>query len=504
MKFLITALFTCALAWPLDAQTEDLATLRERLAKQEKQIEELRAVLAAQQKVLESLSQKAPVATPAAAQKIEPSAPPPKETTPLTAGEYAPLSFRIGGAEFTPGGFVDFTSIFRTTNVGSGIGTAFSAIPFEDTPAGRLTESRLSAQNSRIALKVTSKFGKQLLTGYLETDFLGNAPGGLNVTSNSATMRLRLYWAQIVRNKWEFLAGQSWSMLTPNRVGLSPFPSDLFYTQNVDTNYQVGLTWTRAPQFRAIYHANKNWTAGIALENPEQYVGAGVVLPSFAANEFDNGSQPGTPNVHPDVIGKVAYDGVAASRPVHVEAAGLFRTFRSLRPAGGSSIAHGYSGSVNTNFEIVKDLRFVLTTFYGQGGGRYIFGLAPDAVVRPDGTVSPVRSAAGIAGLEFKPGANWLLYGYYGGTYIWRNFSQVAPDQFLGYGFPGSPTSANRAIQEATAGLTYTFWKNPNYGALQLIAQYSYVTRSPWSVPAGSPRAAHTNMVFANLRYVLP
>ncbi|MGE5570281.1 MAG: hypothetical protein ACM3S5_14690 [Rhodospirillales bacterium] len=504
-KHFITAVLIFSLAAALKAQeAEDLPALREQLARQEKQIEELRAVLSAQQKLLESLFRDGPHAALAPAQQIEPSSPPAKQISPLTVGAYSPLSFRIGAAEFTPGASVDLTSVFRSTNVGSGVGTAFGSIPFENTPAGMLTESRLSAQKSRVNLKVTSQFGKQKLTGYLETDFNGVAPGSLNVTSNSATMRLRLYWAQIVRGNWEFLGGQSWSMLTPNRVGISPHPSDLFVTQNLDSNYQVGLTWTRAPQFRAVYHATRNWTAGISLENPEQFAGPGVVLPDFAANQFDNGSQPGTPNVHPDVIGRIAFDGEAAGRPVHVEAAGLFRTFRSLRPGGGTSIAHGYSGSVNTNFDIVKNLRFVLTTFYGQGGGRYIYGLAPDAVVRADGTVSAVRSAAGIAGLEFKPTANWQLYGYYGGVYAWRNFSEAAPAQFLGFGFSGAPASANRTIQEATAGAHYTFWKDPNYGALQLLTQYSYVTRSPWQAPAGLPRRAHTSMVFVSLRYVLP
>ncbi len=189
------------------------------------------------------------------------------------------------------------------------------------------------------------RFGKQLLNGYLETDFLGNAPGGLNVTSHSSTMRLRLYWAQIVRDKWEFLGGQSWSMLTPNRVGISPVPSDLFYTQNVDTNYQAGLTGRARRSSVPYITRTKTGPRASRWRTPSSTSGRAWCCPSFATNQYDNGSLPGTPNVHPDVIGKVAYDGVAASRPVHVEAAGLFRTFRSLQPAGGSSIAHGYSGS---------------------------------------------------------------------------------------------------------------------------------------------------------------
>jgi len=51
---------------------------------------------------------------------------------------------------------------------------------------------------------------------------------------------------------------------------------------------------------------------------------------------------------------------------------------------------------------------------------------------------------------------------------------------------------------------TYTFWKNPAYGALQLIAQFSHLEREPWVVAAGQPGNANANMVWLDLRYVLP
>jgi hypothetical protein len=73
----------------------------------------------------------------------------------------------------------------------------------------------------------------------------------------------------------------------------------------------------------------------------------------------------------------------------------------------------------------------------------------------------------------------------------------------VGYGYTGSPSSHNRAIQEATFGWIQTMWKNPTYGALQFISQYSYLTRSPWYIASG-PDNAHLNMVFLDLRYTLP
>ena len=41
------------------------------------------------------------------------------------------------------------------------------------------------------------------------------------------------------------LGGQSWSMMTPERKGISPLPGDIFYSQDMDVNYQAGLTWGR-------------------------------------------------------------------------------------------------------------------------------------------------------------------------------------------------------------------------------------------------------------------
>src|SRR4249920_1538806 len=85
----------------------------------------------------------------------------------------SPLSIHLGDADFLPGGFIDATAIVRSTNVGSGMGTSFGSIPFSNTAQGRLSETRLTAQNSRLSLQVTSKVGAVAVTGYVEADFLG-------------------------------------------------------------------------------------------------------------------------------------------------------------------------------------------------------------------------------------------------------------------------------------------------------------------------------------------
>jgi hypothetical protein len=83
-------------------------------------------------------------------------------------GNESPLFFKIGGAEFTPLGFMDFTSVYRSTDVGSGIGTNFNSIPFNGlSPVGPLSELRFSAQNSRVGIRVDASPGDFKVRGYL-------------------------------------------------------------------------------------------------------------------------------------------------------------------------------------------------------------------------------------------------------------------------------------------------------------------------------------------------
>ncbi|MGH9417240.1 MAG: hypothetical protein ACRD01_11485 [Terriglobales bacterium] len=432
----------------------------------------------------------------------------------LALAAQSPLGFKVGDLQFTPGGFLDFTTVFRSTDVGSGVGTNFAAIPYNDTVAGRLTELRESAQNSRLSLKVTAQHDTTEVLGYLETDFLGNQPSNAAVSSNSATMRLRVYFVDLRNGRWEVLAGQDWGFLTPNRTGLSPMPSNIFYTLDQDTNYQVGLTWTRQPQFRLIFHATSSLAAGISIEQGEPYIGGSAgagqaVLPGgpggVYGSQVDNGaSNFSAPGFTPDVIGKLAWDTRAGAHAVHLELAGLYSEFRALTPATNlTSHAAGGGLGASANFALTPRLRLVASGLVGDGAGRYFFGTMPDMVIRQNGEVSPVRSHGGVAGLEYTLSPAYTFFGYYGRV-------TAAPDYDLrgaapvGYGFAGAPTSMNRELEEYTVGGVRTLWKSPQYGALQLILQASYVARRPFaaSVPAAS--GAHAGLGYADLRFTLP
>ncbi len=537
----------------LQSQQEQLQMLKEELAKRDRQIDEAREAAAAANARASEASAKASEAVNSTAEVKSAAVSLNSSVSDLKASNEAhnssvagaqyneqgekkpsPLSFKIGSADFTPGGFVDITSINRTTNVGSGIGTNFGSIPFNNGTTGRLTESRLSTQNSRLSLKVNTKYGAQDIMGYVETDFLGFQPPNANQTSNSNSLRLRLYFVDVKRDKWEFQAGQLWTWMTPNRVGLSPMPSDIFYSQNMDTNYQVGLTWARQTAFRVAYHPTSSWAIGVSVENPQQFVPGSVTFPGGTAGpfsgQFENGSgstsaasagtNPAVPNLHPDVIVKSAWDAKVGDRNMHFEVAGLvrsFKVFNSLATPGTTNSITGGGGSANVNLELVKNFHLIGNSFYSYGGGRYIFGLGPDVIVRPDGTLSGVHSGSGIGGLEWQANPHYMFYGYYGGAYFQRNFGLLASSATpapscngvsgftcVGFGFPGSSNSANRAIQEGTFGIIPTLWSNPNYGKLQVITQYSYLTRAPWFVAAGAPKNAHTNLIYADVRYTLP
>jgi hypothetical protein len=437
------------------------------------------------------------------------------------------LQFKLGDAYFTPIGFMDMTSVTRSTAPGSGIGTNFGSIPYGNAQGGALSETRLSPQNSRLGMRIDTSFKDYKVMGYWESDFLGQlgSPpnGGLAVSSNPYVFRLRLFWVDVKKGKSEFLAGQSWSLMTPGRNGISPLPGDVFYSQDIDVNYQLGLTWGRIPGFRYVYHPSNQVAFGLALEQSEPYVGggnggSGVTLPSAISTtattgtigsvlggQINNGSSViNAAALMPDIIAKLAFD---PAKRFHAEVAGVMIANKIAYPVSGPAFPTntkvGGGGSVNLGFDLVPNVRVVTNNYYSAGGGRYIFGQAPDFMIRADGTISLIHSASTVTGLEITA-KKTLLYAYYGGVYIAKDQALDANGTTkIGYGAI-SNDGQNRAIQEITFGTNTTLAKSPKWGALNLMFQYSYLQRNPWLVTGTSPTNAHLSMGFVNLRFTLP
>jgi hypothetical protein len=515
-----------SVAEQLKALKAAMAAQQAQMVEQQQKIDELEKVLAQQ-----SSSNTAHVQNAALITNGAPS------TTAVQGDEKpkeSPLSFRIGGTDFTPGGFVDFENVFRSTNTGNVTSTNFWAIPYSSSPAGHLTEYRSTGQYSRFNLKINGKYGANNVTGYIEGDFNGNDANGVFVTSNAHTTRIRLYWLDVKRGKWEFLGGQTWGLQTPNRIGVSPAPSDVFNPIGEDAQTHVGLNYTRAGEFRAAYHFNDHFVWAVALQNPDQFGGQAneVVYPAqFNATvsaQFDAASVNTVPNLFPDIITKAAYDTDFGGKHFHWEGGGVLTTAKIddiPSVLGATFVKHSKVGGGilgGLNIEMFKGFRFVGSGMWGNGIGRYLIGMGPQAVVFPtpgtctpgntggcDAALSMVHAGDVILGFETQVTPKTLFGFYYGGAYFQRNTFQditVAAKPFIGFGGPNEAgaSSQNRAIQEGSIDWTQTFWRNPQYGAVLLVTQFSYVTRAPWFVAAGAPKNAHLGMGYVSLRYVLP
>jgi hypothetical protein len=438
------------------------------------------------------------------------------------AGE-SPLQFKIGRAYITPVGFMDFTGVVRSENGGSGIGTNFAGIPYGtgSSYATQESEFRMSMQNSRIGFRVDADVAGGHVIGYEESDFLGAAPTNVAVSSNSNTFRSRLFWVDFRKGPWEFLGGQTWSLATPNRVGVSPLPGDVFFSDDFDTNYQLGDVWGRIPEFRVAYHFPQDKAAfAVAIASPDQYMGgtngsATITVPAccsyYTNGEVDaGGGTLGPPNRGPDVIAKFAVD---PSKRFHGEIGGIARFFQTYNQTSKTSYAAtGGAGFVNADFGLTKTVRLLTHNYWGDGGGRYIFGQAPDFAIRADGSPSLMHAGSTVDGFEVNHGGNDSFAFYYGLVYVGRDIQLDSTGCAVGWGYyptttpvcAGSSSGQNRTIQEGSVDYIHNFWKSPKYGALTVWFQYSYLTRNPWYVAPGAPTNGSASMGWFDLRYTLP
>jgi hypothetical protein len=517
-------IFTSSLfADPADDRLDRLEAL---VLNQQRRIEDLEARLVRQQAMIETL-RPGPVSADSQPRIAAASTPsthgfepksdgnPARQSVPATASG-PPLRFQLGNATVTPFGFVDYTAYLRDKAVGSGVGTNFGAIPFDHSVNGNLREIRTTAQGTRLGLRLDSTVKEWSLLGYVEADFLGITPNNVAVSSFSDSFRLRLGFIDTRKGQVEFMAGQAFSLLTPNRKGVSPLPSDVYLGLDIDPNYNVGLVWTRSPQFRVAWHPNPVFSLAVSGETSEQYGGgingAGSVdLPSRLAKDYNSQLNRGSagfavPTPRMDRIVKMAFDLKPGGRQLHLEAGGLLRSFNFYNPNTRTAFGtHGGGASVNLSYDLTRRIRLLANTFAGNGGGRYMFGQGPDVVIRGDGSPELVNSYSGLSGFEYQIVPRLLAYANYGIYYVGRRtVIDPATGGLVGYAYTGSPDSHNRSLHELAGGLSFSIFKNPEFGALLLQAQYAHFIRHPWFVSPGGPGAANNNTVYLNVRYVLP
>lgn len=443
-------------------------------------------------------------------------------TTPTAGGRG---SFDVGGGiRVTLGGFVEAAGIFRSRNEVADVASNFNTgIPFPQSPNNHQTEFRGSGHQSRVSLLVTGDIDPaQKLSSYVETDFQSAANTANSNESNSYNLRLRQFYGTYDNTNMglHVLGGQSWSLLTPFKVGITPRSEDL--PAVIDAQYAVGFNWTRQPQIRVVgdFADHKLW-AGVSLESPQTTYsvgpnGAGVagstVTTSSAGGSGLNSTTSYSSDVAPDLVAKLAYDAPFG----HFEAVGLGRLMRDRVSVIGSgnnkTVVAGGIGGV-TSIPLIKDkLEFHANVLAGYGIGRYGSAQLPDATVGRDGGPRPLPEVSVLAGLIGHPNSSVDIYGY-GGTEQVGSRSFTSGGKGYGYGnqlyvntgcyveLSASPCQANTfGVVEGTVGAWWRFFKG-NYGTAQVGAQYEYLRRQIFSGVGGS-KGTDDNVVLISLRYL--
>jgi len=420
----------------------------------------------------------------------------------------------VGPAQLRIGGYLGLTGLFRDVNGGGSTGTAFASIPYGNELQGNVSETRLTAQPSRLSLRVDADFPEakprfKRLSGYFEMDFNGSISGNVAVTSNSVGLRLRHAFGEVqYGSSWFLATGQTFTLMTPAKNQLSSWPSDVEMSQAVDTNYLAGMMWARNPGVRVTWRPSRAFNWAFAVENPEQQLGRNLVtLPACCSDDLDaqyntGSDQLNVPNLMPDLHSRVAFNGGG----LHVDFGGVFRVFRhQLQPYDSGNDERAAAGGVNANASVrlgsaTKLLGQVST---GSGLGRYIGGLVPDAAFSANGSITPIDTTSYVFGVEQKLSATLSVAGYFSGVEADAAAFVDTNGRYIGFGFPGSSNSNNDSIREGTLTFGFQPFKIENRGSVQLTTQLSWLERKPFDRGLG-PASAEMFMFQAQLRYNLP
>ena len=451
-----------------------------------------------------------------------------------------PGAIHYKGVTLTPGGFLAAEGLWRNHNETNDVITSFNGIPYNGSPNSQLTEFRMTARQSRMALLAEGKINNAKLSGYWEMDFLGAAPTANENQSSSFTPRQRQLWGQAAfNNGWTITGGQTWSLWSSNKKGIETRQE--WIPATIDGQYVVGYDFARLATVRLTknFH-NKTWFA-IALENPELLNPSSLTSPAGVFGPANGPTGPAgstfaatnslATDFMPDVVTKLAFEPGWG----HFEVKGLMRVFRDKIP-GNPLLAAGAPGSttysdkafgggigVNGILPLVpKKADLILQANYGQGIGRYSDSTNIDVTYAQDGALIPLKEAQGLAGLELHPTPKLDWYFYGGDKYVGRDWYVGTDHKGYGYGssladnsacqqtYLGTDTKCQanfRNLQEVTTGFWYRFYKGPA-GTIQWGAQAEFIRKNTWAgtttnLATTTPKGSEA-VVLTSFRYVLP
>ena len=428
-------------------------------------------------------------------------------------GQYG--KFQVGGVTVTLGGFLAAESVFRSRNEVADIGSSFSGVPYEQNPTYHEPEFRGSARQSRIAVLFEGAPSTVArVAGYFETDFLSSGTSSNSNESNSYTLRVRQAYATFDRSDWgfHFLGGQAWSMLTLNRVGITPRQENVPLT--IDAQYVVGFNWARQWQVRFVKDWDRKVWAGISFEEPQTVynvttqnvagsndiggVVGGTVNYQNAGGSLLNSTSNYSDDIAPDVVGKLAFDPGWG----HYEIDGIARFMNTRETLTAPAVNSGQNrtvlaggGGAGMLLPVVgKKLVFQASGLVGEGIGRYGSGQLPDATINQNGTPIPIPEVELLVGFVAHPSSQFDLYAYAGTEQeAKRSFDDTIKGKSYAFGYgngafidtgcsvEGSSSSTcsgqTRGLVDGTIGGWWKFMHG-DWGTLEAGTEYEYIRRT--------------------------
>lgn len=426
-----------------------------------------------------------------------------------------PLTWHYKGVNVTPGGFFVAEALYRSHAENADINTSWSSIPYDAQPMAHLSEFRATARQTRLSLLASGVAGHATLTGYFETDFLGTGYGASEVQGNGYSPRIRQMWGRVqFQNGWTLAGGQMWSLVTTNRTGIANMTE--FGTPLIEASQFIGNDYARQTAFRVTKtFDNGKIAAAFAAENAATVGVTPANVPTSITSILAGLSTTGTgalsnttysTNVAPDLIAKVAFD----PRFGHYEVKAIGRVFRDRLESTASASGHNntvLSGAIGgaAYFPVfTKKINYIAEGMWGAIG-RY-GATSTDAVVKPNGDLSPEKSIHALTGIETHPSPRLDWYVFASEEYLPRNhgYGLTTTDNtkcFLSE-TAYSCSASLKGLAGATSGIWYRFYKGPA-GMVQYGANYAYVTKFAWSGVGGAPRGVE-NIIETSFRYYLP
>src|SRR4051794_27848311 len=147
----------CPSSDEIDELRRQLAKQQAEIGQQQDQIDELRRMLGQQAHMLAAMQS----VSPAQGTPSQPSAPVPE----ASAGAKSPLSVGAGPLTIAPTGYLEYSQVWRSKNVDSGLPTNFAAVPFADTVDGHRRQTLASSAYTRLGLQINGSFSSLRLLG---------------------------------------------------------------------------------------------------------------------------------------------------------------------------------------------------------------------------------------------------------------------------------------------------------------------------------------------------